>query len=81
MQAKYSVSIRLGKSSPPVLDYTFSRDRTVDPNRIVLMGISMGGNLAARAAAFEDRIAACVYTMESMMGMTHLLQGFLNHYE
>ena len=44
----------------PVLDYAFSRDKTVDPNRIALMGISMGGYLAARAAAFEDRIAACV---------------------
>jgi dienelactone hydrolase len=32
----------------------------VDPNRIALMGICIGGYLAARAAAFEDRIAACV---------------------
>jgi pimeloyl-ACP methyl ester carboxylesterase len=31
-----------------------------DLNRLALMGISMGGYLAARAAAFEHRIAACI---------------------
>jgi pimeloyl-ACP methyl ester carboxylesterase len=44
----------------PVVDYAISRKETVDPSRIALMGISMGGYLAARAAAFEHRIAACV---------------------
>ena len=44
----------------PVMDYALSRKEIVDPSRISLMGISMGGYLAARAAAFEDRIAACV---------------------
>jgi pimeloyl-ACP methyl ester carboxylesterase len=43
----------------PVMDYAISR-KEMDPSRISLMGISMGGYLAARAAAFEDRIAACV---------------------
>jgi cephalosporin-C deacetylase-like acetyl esterase len=43
----------------PVMDYALSR-KEMDPSRISLMGISMGGYLAARAAAFEDRIAACV---------------------
>ena len=44
----------------PVVDYAISRKETVDLSRIALMGISMGGYLAARAAAFEHRIAACV---------------------
>ena len=44
----------------PVIDYALSRKEIVDPNRIALMGISMGGYLAARAVAFEHRIAACV---------------------
>ena len=32
----------------------------VDPERIALLGMSMGGYLAPRAAAFEHRIAACI---------------------
>jgi cephalosporin-C deacetylase-like acetyl esterase len=32
----------------------------VDPNRIALIGISLGGYLAARASAIESRIAACI---------------------
>lgn len=44
----------------PVVDYALSRTQDVDPKHIALMGISMGGYLAARAASFEHRIAACV---------------------
>ena len=45
----------------PVVDYaTTARLKEIDPKRIALMGISMGGYLAARAAAFEHRIAACI---------------------
>jgi pimeloyl-ACP methyl ester carboxylesterase len=44
----------------PVVDYALSRTQEVDPKHIALMGISMGGYLAARAAAFEHRIAACI---------------------
>jgi pimeloyl-ACP methyl ester carboxylesterase len=44
----------------PVVDYALTRDKEIDSNRIALMGISMGGYLAARAAAFEHRIAACI---------------------
>jgi alpha-beta hydrolase superfamily lysophospholipase len=44
----------------PVVDYALSRPEEIDPKRIALMGISMGGYLAARAAAFEHRIAACI---------------------
>ncbi|MGA7469532.1 MAG: alpha/beta fold hydrolase [Halobacteriota archaeon] len=32
----------------------------VDPTKIALMGLSMGGYLAPRAAAFEHRLVACV---------------------
>jgi pimeloyl-ACP methyl ester carboxylesterase len=34
--------------------------KEIDPNQIALMGINMGGYLAARATAFEDRISACI---------------------
>ena len=43
----------------PVVDYVQQRIE-VDPKRIVLMGVSYGGYLAARAAAFEPRIAALI---------------------
>ncbi|WP_239644439.1 alpha/beta hydrolase family protein [Oenococcus oeni] len=43
----------------PVVDFLLTRPE-VDPNRIVLMGISFGGHLAPRAAAFEHRLAACI---------------------
>lgn len=43
----------------PVVD--FALDLTeVDPDRVGLMGISFGGYLAPRAAAFEDRIKVCI---------------------
>ena len=46
----------------PVIDYAMTREEEfgIDVNRIALMGISMGGYLAARAAAFDHRITACV---------------------
>lgn len=43
----------------PVVDYVLSRPEA-DPKRIALMGISLGGLLAPRAAAFEHRLAACI---------------------
>ena len=43
----------------PVIDYAAARSE-VDERRMVLMGSSFGGFLAARAAAFEHRIAALV---------------------
>lgn len=43
----------------PVLDWTLNRPG-VDPDRVGLLGASMGGELAPRAAAFEHRLAACV---------------------
>ena len=43
----------------PVFDFVAARP-DVDPRRIALMGISLGGELAPRAAAFEHRLAACI---------------------
>ena len=43
----------------PVVDYLLTRP-DVDPQRIVLMGASLGGYLAPRAASGEHRLAACV---------------------
>jgi alpha-beta hydrolase superfamily lysophospholipase len=42
-----------------VVDYAITR-KEVDAKRIALMGISFGGYLAPRAAAFEKRIKACI---------------------
>ncbi|WP_433573465.1 alpha/beta hydrolase family protein [Streptomyces sp. CA-251247] len=41
----------------PLVDW-LERRKDVDARRIALTGLSMGGNLAPRAAAFEHRIAA-----------------------
>ena len=43
----------------PVVDYALTRPE-VDPHRIALMGLSLGGYLAPRAAAYEHRIVACI---------------------
>lgn len=43
----------------PVVDYLVARP-DVDPERIVLQGVSQGGYWAPRAAAFEHRLAALV---------------------
>lgn len=43
----------------PVIDFVLERP-DVDPDNIILMGLSMGGGFAVRAAAFEHRIRICV---------------------
>ena len=43
----------------PVVDFLLTRPE-VEPARIALMGISLGGYLAPRAAAFEHRLAALI---------------------
>jgi pimeloyl-ACP methyl ester carboxylesterase len=43
----------------PVVDVALGL-RGVDPDRIALLGMSLGGYLAPRAVAFEPRIAACI---------------------
>lgn len=45
----------------PVIDYLYAKKHSqVDKKRLVLLGNSFGGYLAARAAAFESRISALV---------------------
>ncbi|MBB3308468.1 dienelactone hydrolase [Rhizobium sp. BK196] len=44
----------------PAVDYALSRS-DVDGSKLVLIGMSLGGYLAARAAAFEHRFRACVF--------------------
>ncbi len=60
----------------PVIDYALTRDRDIDPNKIALMGISMGGYLAARAAAFENRISACILYNGVYDGYDAFASGF-----
>ena len=43
----------------PVVEYARSRTE-IDASRLVLIGKSLGGLLAPRAAAFEHRLAACI---------------------
>lgn len=43
----------------PVVDFALQLS-DVDPKRIALLGVSMGGELAPRAASFEKRIAALI---------------------
>lgn len=43
----------------PVVDWLLERP-TVDPERIALIGLSLGGYLAPRAASGEHRLAACI---------------------
>ncbi|MFL0198158.1 alpha/beta hydrolase family protein [Clostridium sp. WILCCON 0269] len=40
----------------PIVNFVLSLD-SVDPDKIVLMGVSLGGYLAPRAAAYEHRLA------------------------
>ena len=43
----------------PVVDYALTRPE-IEPSRMALIGISLGGYLAPRAACYEHRIAACI---------------------
>jgi cephalosporin-C deacetylase-like acetyl esterase len=43
----------------------------VDPKKIALIGYSMEGYLAPRAAAFDDRIMACIADDGILVFMKH----------
>lgn len=62
----------------PVIDFlTNNKEKyDVDAERIALMGISMGGYLAARAAAFEHRLSACILYNGVYDGKEALESGF-----
>lgn len=47
------------KAVTPVVDFAL-KQRVVEPNKIALMGISFGGYLAPRAAAFEHCVKAYI---------------------
>lgn len=59
----------------PVIDYAVGRD-DVDSKHVALMGISLGGYLAARAAAFEPRITACILNDGVFDVSTSFARGF-----
>ena len=55
LKARFDFEVPVGRC----IDWLEKRD-DVDPNRIALSGSSLGGFYAARAAAFEHRLAACI---------------------
>jgi len=55
MPARYDTNV----AGTAAVDYLATR-RDVDKNRLAVMGVSLGGYYAPRAAAFEPRFKACV---------------------
>lgn len=47
------------QATTPCVDFLAAR-ADIDPKRIGVMGVSLGGYYAARSAAYEPRIAACI---------------------
>lgn len=60
-----------------VVDYAFKRDKEIDTKKISIIGYSMGGYLAPRAAAFENRLAACIAD-DGILSSYKALAGKLN---
>jgi pimeloyl-ACP methyl ester carboxylesterase len=61
----------------PAVDYALTRP-DVDEGNLVLMGMSMGGYLAARAVAFEQRFRAAVF-FDGLYDLHESVQGMLPH--
>lgn len=61
----------------PVVDYAVTRP-DVDHNRITLWGISLGGYLAPRGAAYEPRIAALIADAGTFDTGQNLVDGMKN---
>lgn len=59
----------------PVVDFALQM-REVDPKRIALIGWSLGGYLAPRAASSEHRLAACVAD-PALLGIAEQMRGML----
>ncbi|MDJ0691506.1 MAG: alpha/beta fold hydrolase [Xenococcaceae cyanobacterium MO_188.B32] len=62
----------------PVVDFAICQ-AGVDPERIALMGLSMGGSLAPRAAAFEQRLKICIAN-PGVYSWTDLIYGLVADY-
>ncbi len=62
----------------PALEFMISKKKefSIDTKRIALMGISMGGYLAARAVAFEPRISAVILYNGVYDGYDAIKSGF-----
>jgi pimeloyl-ACP methyl ester carboxylesterase len=58
----------------PIVDYLITQ-KDVDPDRIGLLGLSMGGALAPRAVAFEKRIKVCVAN-PGVLSWSDIIYGF-----
>jgi pimeloyl-ACP methyl ester carboxylesterase len=56
-----------------VCDWVLAR-ADVDPKRLALVGWSLGGNFAPRAAAFEKRIKACIASTTTPNMQTSILE-------
>jgi pimeloyl-ACP methyl ester carboxylesterase len=56
-----------------ICDWALGR-ADVDPKRLALVGWSMGGNFAPRAAAFEKRIKACIASTTTPNMQTSILE-------
>ena len=63
----------------PVVNYVLSRP-DVDPGRVGLMGLSMGGALAPRAAAFEKRLKVCVAD-PGVLSWREIFYGFFDSFD
>jgi len=64
------------RSASACVDYLETRS-DVDPNRIGIMALSLGGYYAPRAAAFEPRFKCCV-AWGAIFDYGHAVQGRLN---
>jgi alpha-beta hydrolase superfamily lysophospholipase len=62
----------------PVLEFALSKknEYRINPNKIALMGISMGGYLAARAVSFEHRFSAVILYDGVYDGYDSIKAGF-----
>jgi 2,6-dihydroxypseudooxynicotine hydrolase len=60
-EAEYDLAIRGDYEAPvsAIVDWAERRD-DIDPDRIAIWGVSLGGYYAPRAAAFDTRLKACI---------------------